>query len=159
MLALETCDEARLAEFGDLPRYMAQLYAIRKNKSQTINELERTGFPHLSLLRSQVLSKSEAATLKQGLMSYAERLDGAYVPRALWTLGFFFDPALIGFLQKQLHAHLARGPASADALGQCIISLDTLGEGILSSDSFDATDYRTNRQLAESYIADLTFDR
>ena len=98
------------------------------------------------------MSDEEAMRLKSALMEYAEKNTGEYVPTALWTLGYFFDQELIGFLQRQLRVHLDLGPPSAESLGQCIIALSTIGEDILFDGSFAAHEHLKNVEIARAYL-------
>ena len=150
--ALDDRDHQRLIEFGDLPRYMAQFDAIMKDGSQSGEALHASGFPYLGVLESAQWTDADADRLKSALMNYAASQEGHFVPQALWALGYFFDPDLIGFLKAQLERHLSCGPSSRDALGQCIIALSTIGEDILSDGSFWAGDHQKNAEMARNYL-------
>lgn len=139
-------------EISDLPRAMAQLYAISKSGEQEVRDLEGFNFPYFEQLRDQIMSDDEALRLKSSLMAYADKNDGDYVPTALWTLGYFFDHGLIGFLQEQLRVHLDLGHPSLESLGQCIIALSTIGEDILLDGSFAAHEHSRNIVMARTYL-------
>ena len=102
------------------------------------------------------MSDEEAAELKVALMKFAESNIGGYVPTALWTLGYFFDQELIGFLQEQLRVHLELGQPSVESLGQCIIALSTIGEAILLDGSFAAHEHSRNIEMARAYLDSKT---
>ena len=152
-VALDEGDDHYLQqESSDLPRAMAQLYAISKSGGQRIRDLEGFNFPYFEQLRDQIMSDDEAMRLKSSLMAYVEKNDGDYVPTALWTLGYFFDHELIGFLQEQLRVHLDLGHPSLESLGQCIIALSTIGEDILLDGSFAAHEHSRNIEMARAYL-------
>ena len=151
--ALNSGDDQHLQQdISDLPRAMAHLYVISKSDDQRVSELEGFNFPYFEEIRDQIMNDEEAMLLKSALMKYAERNSGSYVPTALWTLGYFFDQGLIGFLSDQLKMHLNLGEPSFEALGQCIIALSTIGEDILPDGSFAAHDHSKNIAIAKTYL-------
>jgi len=155
--ALEEGDDQYLRQdISDLPRAMAHLYVISKSGEQAIRDLQGFNFPHLEKLKDQIMSDEEATRLKSALMAYAEENKGEYVPTALWTLGYFFDQELIGFLREQLRVHLDRGQPSWESLGQCIIALSTIGEDILTDGSFAAHEHSRNIEMARIYLQSKT---
>ena len=157
--ALNLRDESKLHCLHDIPRYLAQMHVILREKTHSSADLEQSHYPHMEILKFETISDSEATKLKIALMDYAEEVDGAYVPRALWTLGYFFDPELTGYLREQLRIHLDRGEVSRKAVSQCIIALDTIGEAILLDRCFDASDHDYNRKTAEEYLVRVNADR
>ena len=155
--ALEEGDDRYLQQdISDLPRAMARLYVISRSGEQKISDLEGSNFPYFDELRDQIMSDEEATRLKSALMVYAEKNNGDYVPTALWTLGYFFDQELIGFLQEQLRVHLELGQPSVESLGQCIIALSTIGEAILLDGSFAAHEHSRNIEMARAYLDSKT---
>ena len=151
--ALDEGDDHYLQQdISDLPRAMAHLYVISKSGEQGVRDLEGFNFPYFEELRDQIMSDEEALNLKSALMGYAEKNNGGYVPTALWTLGYFFDQELVGFLRSQLRVHLELGRPSLESLGQCIIALSTIGEDILLDGSFAAHDHSRNIEMAKAYL-------
>jgi hypothetical protein len=152
-VALDEGDDHYLQQdISDLPRAMAHLFVISKSGEQSIRDLEGFNFPYFEQFRDQIMSEEEAMRLKSSLMAYAEKNEGDYVPTALWTLGYFFDQELIGFLQAQLRVHLELGQPSLESLGQCIIALSTIGEDILLDGSFAAHEHSRNIEMAIAYL-------
>lgn len=107
--------------------------------------------PYGSIFAAEPLAAEDVGALRNALMAYAMTPGGRHLPSAFHALGELKDEALVPFFREQLELHLHRLMEAKSVVGQLIVGLNDLGEGLFER-SFSATDIDQNVGSAMRYL-------
>jgi hypothetical protein len=112
--------------------------------------------PYAQLLVEHPPTSEDAAALKVALVDYLSSTSRCNAAAAVFALGKFEDPLQVELLRSLLREQVASISCDSMVLGNLICALHNIGERVITSGRFDASEIEANIAFSREYLERAT---